>query len=148
MDEALEKFKQEVQSAEMNINDRTASTYHIVREMARYLISKQEQVMKSSIDEFFIGDKSPATKSAYAEQLAKDCLSEVKDWLGVPAKETRDLAYEPIEDLIYKLQDSMKKSLIDRLTENIRYSTSPSCTKGMELFIKSIEDWSIDDIED
>lgn len=148
MDEALEKFKQEVQSAEMNVNDKTASTYHIVREMARYLIAKQEQVMKSSIDEFFIGDKSPATKSAYAEQLAKDCLSEVKDWLGVPAKETRDLAYEPIEDLIYKLQDSMKKSLIDRLTENIQYSTSPSCTKGMELFIKSIEDWSIDDIED
>lgn len=148
MDEALEKFKQEVQSAEMNVNDRTASTYHIVREMARYLIAKQEQVMKSSIDEFFIGDKSPATKSAYAEQLAKDCLSEVKDWLGVPAKETRDLAYEPIEDLIYKLQDNMKKSLIDHLTENIQYSTSPSCTKGMELFIKSIEDWSIDDIED
>lgn len=35
MDEALEKFKQEVQSVEMNVDDRAASTYHIVREMAR-----------------------------------------------------------------------------------------------------------------
>lgn len=155
MDEALEKFKQEVQSAEMNANDRTASTYHIVREMARYLIAKEEQatlkedvlILKKAIGDV-IKDKSPATKSAYAEQLARDCLAEIKDWLAVPNKETRDLAYEPIEDLIYKLQDGIKKSLIDKLTENIQYSTSPSCTKGMELFIKSIEDWSIDDIED
>ena len=57
MDEALEKFKQEVQSAEMNVNDRAASTYHIVREMAQYLIAKEEQAMKTSIDEFFIGDE-------------------------------------------------------------------------------------------
>lgn len=155
MDEALEKFKQEVQSAEMNVNDRAASTYHIVREMAQYLIAKEEQTifkediltLKKAIGDV-IKDKSPATKSAYAEQLARDCLAEIKDWLAVPNKETRDLAYEPIEDLIYKLQDGIKKSLIDKLTENIQYSTSPSCTKGMELFIKSIEDWSIDDIED
>lgn len=66
MDEALEKFKQEVQSAEMNINDRTASTYHIVREMARYLIAKEEQatlkedvpILKKAIGDV-IKDKSP-----------------------------------------------------------------------------------------
>lgn len=95
MDEALEKFKQEVQSVEMNVDDRAASTYHIVREMARQLIAKQEQVilnedvltLKKAIGDV-IKDKSPATKSAYAEQLAKDCLSEVKDcWLFLIKKQ-------------------------------------------------------------
>ena len=44
MDEVLEKFKHEVQSDEMNVNDRTASTYHIVRVMARYLIAKKNKL--------------------------------------------------------------------------------------------------------
>ena len=38
-----------------------------------------------------------------------------------------------------EMQETLKSDLIARLKENISYSTSPSCTKGMELFIKSIE---------
>ena len=41
------------------------------------------------------------------------------------------------------MQDKLKSDLIARLKENMSYSTSPSCTKGMELFIKSIEEWEI-----
>jgi hypothetical protein len=44
---------------------------------------------------------------------------------------------------IEKMQETLKSDLIARLKENISYSTSPSCTKGMELFIKSIEEWEI-----
>ena len=40
-----------------------------------------------------------------------------------------------------ELQEEMKKDLVLKLKELISYSTSPSCTKGMELFIKRIEDW-------
>ena len=40
-----------------------------------------------------------------------------------------------------ELQEIMKKDLVSELKELISYSTSPSCTKGMELFIKRIEDW-------
>ena len=40
-----------------------------------------------------------------------------------------------------ELQEEMKKDLVSKLKELISYSTSPSCTKGMELFIKGIEDW-------
>ena len=40
-----------------------------------------------------------------------------------------------------ELQEIMKKNLVSELKELISYSTSPSCTKGMELFIKRIENW-------
>lgn len=43
-----------------------------------------------------------------------------------------------LEAQIEKMQETLKSDLIARLKENISYSTSPSCTKGMELFIKSI----------
>lgn len=48
-----------------------------------------------------------------------------------------------LEAQIEKMQETLKSDLIARLKENISYSTSPSCTKGMELFIKSIERWEI-----
>ena len=50
---------------------------------------------------------------------------------------------ERLEAQIEKMQDKLKSDLIARLKENMSYSTSPSCTKGMELFIKSIEEWEI-----
>ena len=48
-----------------------------------------------------------------------------------------------LKQQIEKMQKTLKTDLIARLKENISYSTSPSCTKGMELFIKSIEEWEI-----
>ena len=36
---------------------------------------------------------------------------------------------------VTELQEEMKKDLVSKLKELISYSTSPSCTKGMELFI-------------
>ena len=42
-----------------------------------------------------------------------------------------------------EVQEKLKADLIINLKERIQYSTSPSCTKGMELFIKSIEEWEI-----
>lgn len=44
---------------------------------------------------------------------------------------------------IEKMQEKLKADLIANLEEQIQYSTSPSCTKGMELFIKSIKKWEI-----
>ena len=48
-----------------------------------------------------------------------------------------------LKEQIEKMQETLKSDLIARLKEDISYSTSPSCTKGMELFIKSIENWEI-----
>lgn len=44
---------------------------------------------------------------------------------------------------IEKMQEKLKADLIAKLEEQIQYSTSPSCTKGMELFIKSIKKWEV-----
>lgn len=57
-----------------------------------------------------------------------------------------EIAEKRIADLeakIEKMQEKLKADLIARLEEQMQYSTSPSCTKGMELFIKSIEEWEI-----
>lgn len=48
-----------------------------------------------------------------------------------------------LEAQIEKMQEKLKADLIARLEEQMQYSTSPSCTKGMELFIRSIEEWEI-----
>lgn len=37
--------------------------------------------------------------------------------------------------------DKMKRDLIRQLNELIDYSTSPSCTSGMKLFLKRIKNW-------
>lgn len=50
-------------------------------------------------------------------------------------------AYISEKEKVKKLQEEMKKDLVSELKELISYSTSPSCTKGMELFIKRIENW-------
>ena len=47
------------------------------------------------------------------------------------------------EQQIEKMQEKLKADLIANLEKQIQYSTSPSCTKGMELFIKSIKEWEI-----
>lgn len=66
MDEALERFKQRVESAEMDVDNRFASIYVIVLEMAKYLISKEEQRTNGPAK-----DMSSTIKSAYAEKLGK-----------------------------------------------------------------------------
>jgi cell division protein FtsB len=48
-----------------------------------------------------------------------------------------------LEAQIEKMQEKLKTDLIANLKENMQYSTSPSCTKGMELFIRSIEKWEM-----
>lgn len=50
---------------------------------------------------------------------------------------------EELEAQTEKIQEKLKTGLIADLKEQIQYSTSPSCTKGMELFIKSIERWEV-----
>ena len=50
---------------------------------------------------------------------------------------------ENLKAQIEKMQEKLKADLIARLEEQMQYSTSPSCTKGMELFIKSIKEWEI-----
>ncbi len=44
---------------------------------------------------------------------------------------------------LVELQEKLKTDLIANLKEKMQYSTSPSCTKGMELFIKTIEKWEL-----
>lgn len=58
-------------------------------------------------------------------------------------EEVYDEATKELQAQIEKMKEMLKSDLIARLKENISYSTSPSCTKGMELFIKSIEEWEI-----
>lgn len=48
-----------------------------------------------------------------------------------------------LKEQIEKMQEKLKADLIVRLKEEMQYSTSPSCTKGMELFIKAIEKWEV-----
>ena len=48
-----------------------------------------------------------------------------------------------LEKQIEKIQEKLKAELIAKLKEQMQYSISPSCTKGMELFIKSIEKWEM-----
>ena len=57
--------------------------------------------------------------------------------------EPREKRIAELEAQIEKMQKKLKADLIARLEEQIQYSTSPSCTKGMEQFIKSIEKWEI-----
>lgn len=57
--------------------------------------------------------------------------------------EPREKRIAELEAQIEKMQDKLKSDFIARLKEKMSYSTSPSCTKGMELFIKSIEKWEI-----
>lgn len=52
-----------------------------------------------------------------------------------------------LEAQIEEMQEKLKADLIAKLKEQMQYSTSPSCTKGMELFIKSIEKWKIKKIK-
>ena len=49
------------------------------------------------------------------------------------------------EELKVEIQEKLKADLIADLKERMQYSTSPSCTKGMELFIKSIEKWKFNE---
>lgn len=48
-----------------------------------------------------------------------------------------------LEAQVEKMKEKLKADLIANLKEQMQYSTSPSCTKGMELFIRSIEEWEI-----
>ena len=50
---------------------------------------------------------------------------------------------EKLETQMKKMQEKLKADLITDLKERMQYSTSPSCTKGMELFIKSIKEWEL-----
>ena len=76
-----------------------------------------------------------------------ECFKKGMEYQGIKELATEnDNLIEQIRVLkeqIEKMQETLKSDLIARLKENISYSTSPSCTKGMELFIKSIEKWEI-----
>lgn len=94
-------------------------------------LEKEKDVIKRNADEA-IANKLLIT-AKYNEIL--NILNQEKDNLQ---KENTELKAQ-----IEKMQETLKSDLIIRLKENISYSTSPSCTKGMELFIKSIEEWEI-----
>ena len=80
-----------------------------------------------------------------------ECFKKGMEYQGIKELATEnDNLIEQIRVLkeqIEKMQETLKSDLIARLKENISYSTSPSCTKGMELFIKSIEKWEIKENE-
>lgn len=81
----------------------------------------------------------------YSQRTYQEEIKDLKE-LYKKADENWWNAQQTIKELqeqIEKMQDKLKSDLIARLKENMSYSTSPSCTKGMELFIKSIEEWEI-----
>lgn len=74
------------------------------------------------------------------ESGACSCCAE--DWKNKKIVKLNEEKIE-LEAQIEKMQEKLKADLIARLEEQMQYSTSPSCTKGMELFIRSIEEWEI-----
>lgn len=61
--------------------------------------------------------------------------------------EPREKRLAELETQVEKMKEKLKADLIAKLKEQMQYSTSPSCTKGMELFIKSIDKWEIKENE-
>lgn len=57
--------------------------------------------------------------------------------------EELELENTELKEQIKNMQEKLKADLIANLKEKMQYSTSPSCTKGMELFIRSIEKWKM-----
>lgn len=74
-----------------------------------------------------------------------DLLYSIIDVVRPREKRIAELEKENTElkEQIEKIQEELKADLIANLKERMQYSTSPSCTKGMELFVKSIEEWEI-----
>lgn len=77
----------------------------------------------------------------HAEDYIKSLEKENKTLEGCLLAEQEHT--QMLEQQIEKMQEKLKADLIADLKERIQYSTSPSCTKGMELFIRSIEEWEI-----
>ena len=88
-----------------------------------------------------------ALKQAYLDSAEprEKRIAELEDKLANAdyQLEGRDIKIKELEAHIEKMQEKLKADLITSLKEQMQYSTSPSCTKGMELFIKSIEKWEI-----
>lgn len=84
-------------------------------------------------------------KTGSYPQLHPDHYAFIHGYLA--GAEPREKRIAELEAQIEKMQEKLKTDLIARLEEQIQYSTSPSCTKGMELFIKSIEKWEIKENE-
>lgn len=77
----------------------------------------------------------------YTSDAIKDLLQDLEH--KKIAIRSRNARIKELESQIEKMQEKLKADLIARLEEQMQYSTSPSCTKGMELFIRTIEEWEI-----
>ena len=95
-------------------------------------MNNEEQLKQEAIAKY---------KTGSYPQLHPDHYAFIHGYLA--GAEPREKRIAELEAQIEKMKDKLKSDLIARLKENMSYSTSPSCTKGMELFIKSIEEWEI-----
>lgn len=58
------------------------------------------------------------SKASKLVQMSKTCLREVQDWLAVPNRSTRELAYEPIMDFGKDLVKQLKQKIIASITSS------------------------------
>ena len=118
-----------------------------IEEKADLFLIQDNKMLDKYMDDI-LGDLKLTCKQAYGLLgLFKICYS-----MGmIEMQKIKDKEYDEriaeLESQIEKMQETLKSDLIARLKEDISYSTSPSCTKGMELFIKSIERWEIKENE-
>ena len=114
-----------------------------IEEKADLFLCQDNKMLDKYMDDM-LGDLKLTSKQAYSLLgLCKICYSMgMVEMQKIKDKECDERIAE-LESQIEKMQETLKSDLIARLKEDISYSTSPSCTKGMELFIKSIERWEI-----
>ena len=107
-----------------------------------------DEEIKKLKDEINTWKKASSANSYKAFQLQEENKTLSKHILELQNDkgELTDKCRE-LESQIEKMQEKLKADLIANLKEKMQYSTSPSCTKGMELFIKSIEKWEMKENE-
>lgn len=86
-------------------------------------------------------------KDKQIEELKKQ-LEENQDLATVAYMQGASRKQKQLEAQIEKMKEKLKSDLISKLEELISYSTSPSCTSGMKLFIQRIRDWEIKEIKE
>ena len=114
-----------------------------IEEKADLFLSQDNKMLDKYMDDI-LGDLKLTDTQAYGLLgLCKICYSMGMIEMQKIKDKERDECITELEAQVEKMQETLKLDLIARLKEDISYSTSPSCTKGMELFIKSIERWEI-----
>lgn len=125
LESKVEKLQEDLRNKRISIKNKKAEINELKLELTVEKDQHQEEI----------------NLHLHAEDYIKSLEKENKTLEGCLLAEQEHT--QMLEQQIEKMQEKLKADLIADLKERIQYSTSPSCTKGMELFIRSIEEWEI-----